>query len=109
MIKLLQKPSSVPSRTNHMLILNLALADFFMGVYLVMLAIAGVVFDGTFCAHELAWRAGPTCQAMGALVVISSQTSVMMMVLLTTVRVHAVLRVSIYFGILTKIVLIWLP
>jgi len=76
-----------------MLILNLAMADFLMGVYLIMLGTTGVVFDGSFCRHELAWRSGATCQAMGALVVISSETSVLTMVLLASIRLYVVLRV----------------
>ena len=81
-------------RTNHMLILNLALADFLMGVYLIMLGIAGAVFNGTFCAQELAWRSSIACQVMGVLVVVSSETSVLTMVLLASVRLFAVFRVS---------------
>ena len=81
-------------KTNLMLILNLALADFLMGVYLIMLGIAGAVFNGTFCAEELNWRSGATCRGMGALVVLSSETSVLTMVLLASVRLYVTFRVS---------------
>jgi len=76
-----------------MLILNLAAADLLMGIYLIILGIAGVVFDGTFCAYELIWRSGITCQVMGAMVVLSSETSVITMVLLASVRIFAVIKV----------------
>ena len=85
---------SVQTRTNHMLILNLALADFLMGVYLLMLASAGVFYQGTFCMNELDWRTSPVCQSMGALVVISSETSVVTMVFLASIRLYAVFQVS---------------
>ena len=88
------KRISKGAKTNHMLILNLALADFLMGVYLIMLGIAGVVFDGIFCRHELDWRSGATCQAMGVLVVLSSETSVLTMVLLASIRLYVIYRVS---------------
>jgi len=77
-----------------MLILNLAMADLLMGVYLILLGIAGVVFDGTFCRHELTWRSGTTCQVMGSLVVISSETSVLTLVLLASIRLYVVSNVS---------------
>jgi len=87
---------SAPMRTNHLLILNLALADFLMGVYLIILGIAGAVYYGTFERHENAWRSSTTCQVMGALVVISSETSVLTMVFLSSVRLYSVMRVSYY-------------
>ena len=77
-----------------MLILNLAAADLLMGFYLIILGVAGAVFDGDFCVHELTWRSGITCQVMGALVVISSETSVITMVLLASVRIFAVAKVN---------------
>ena len=87
------KRLSTATRTNHMLVFNLALADLLMGVYLIVVGIAGVVFDGKFCGHELMWRSGVTCQAMGALVVIASETSVLTMVLLAAIRMFAVFKV----------------
>ena len=80
-----------------MLILNLAVADLLMGFYLIILGVAGAVFDGDFCIHELTWRSGITCQVMGALVVISSETSVITMVLLASVKIFAVAKVNIRF------------
>jgi len=82
------------AKINHMLILNLAVADLLMGVYLIMLGIAGVVFNETFCRHEFTWRSGSTCQLMGSLVVISSETSVLTMVLLASIRLYVVSNVS---------------
>ena len=77
-----------------MLILNLALADFLMGIYLIMFGAAGAKFEGDFCVQEFVWRSGVACQAMGALVVISSETSVLTMVLLASVRLFVVLKAS---------------
>ena len=95
--KAIGKRLSTATRTNHILVFNLALADLLMGVYLIMVGIAGVVFDGKFCGHELMWRSGATCQAMGALVVIASETSVLTMVLLAAVRLFAVSNVRIMY------------
>ena len=67
-----------------------------------MLGIAGVVFDGTFCAQELAWRSGTICKTMGVLVVISSETSVITMVLLAAVRIFAVSKVRVALSLSLK-------
>lgn len=90
------KESSVPLRTNHSLILNLAVADLLMGIYLIMLGIAGGVYSGSFCAHDISWRSGITCQIMGVLVVVSSETSVITMLLLSMFRLFAVMKVTNY-------------
>ena len=78
-----------------MLVLNLAVADFLMGIYLIMLGIAGAVYDQRFCANELIWRSSSVCTTMGILVVLSSETSVSTMVLLTAFRLYAILNVKI--------------
>ena len=88
------KSISAPIRTNHLLILNLAVADLFMGIYLLMLGIAGVKYDGEFCRYELYWRSSITCQVMGVLTVISSETSVVTMATLTWFRAFAVFKVN---------------
>ena len=82
------------ARTNHILILNLAVADLLMGIYLLMLGIVGTILDGVFCSHQYTWRSGITCQAMGTLVVISSETSVLTMVMLASFRLFAVYQVN---------------
>ena len=97
-----RKRLSTTMRTNHMLILNLSLADFLMGIYLLVLGIAGAVYAGRFCRHENVWKSGPTCKVMGAIVVISSETSVLTMVLLASVRLYGVIRVSLFVFIVLK-------
>jgi len=65
-----------------------------MGVYLIMLGIAGVVYSGRYCTLSLEWLSSPACTTMGVLVVLSSETSMITMVLLTIGRVYAVYYVS---------------
>jgi len=81
-------------RTNHMLVLNLAVSDFLMGIYLIILGISGAVFSGFYCLKSLQWMTSSTCTALGILVILSSETSVMTMVLLTGSRLFAVFFVS---------------
>ena len=65
-----------------------------MGVYLIMLGIAGAVYKGRYCNISLEWLSSPACVTMGVLVVLSSETSMITMVLLTLSRVYAVYYVS---------------
>jgi len=66
-----------------------------MGVYLLSLGIAGVVLDGRYCQRTLDWRSSGACQALGSIVVISSEASVFTIVTLTSCRLFAVFKVSI--------------
>jgi len=91
---MIDKSVSAPNKTNHMLILNLAAADFFIGVYIFMLAIADAVFSGNFCANYLNWKSSLTCTMMGIFTIIGSEVSVLTLALLTSFRVYAVFWVS---------------
>ncbi|XP_076812331.1 uncharacterized protein LOC143459189 isoform X2 [Clavelina lepadiformis] len=92
LVKTNKKKGLTSLSVNHMLVLNLAVADFLMGIYLIMLGIAGAVYDQRFCANELIWRSSSVCTTMGILVVLSSETSVSTMVLLTAFRLYAILN-----------------
>ena len=85
---------SAALRNNHILLLSLGLADFLMGVYLIMLGVHGVIYDGKFCNNRFAWLSSTTCSSMGVLVVLSSEASVMTLVLLTSLRLYSVAKVS---------------
>ena len=74
--------------------MNLAIADLLMGIYLLCLGIADVVFSGSYCVHELKWLTSNSCQALGSLVVISSEASIVTIIILTSCRMFAVFKVS---------------
>jgi len=80
------------SKSNHFLLLNLGLADFLMGVYLLAIAIQSVRFSGNYCFHDESWRTGQVCQALGVLSVLASEASVMILTVLTAVRLYVVHR-----------------
>ncbi|XP_039247954.2 uncharacterized protein LOC120325854 isoform X1 [Styela clava] len=80
------------TKVNRMLILNLAVSDIIMGIYLIGLGIAGLVMQGRYCSKDLIWRSSSACISLGVLSVISSEASVMTMVLLTCARLYAILR-----------------
>ncbi|XP_076824329.1 uncharacterized protein LOC143470228 isoform X3 [Clavelina lepadiformis] len=79
-------------KTNHILVFNLAIADFLMGVYLLALAIANETTSGKYCFHDQSWRTSFTCSSLGTLAMISMQASVLILIILTTYRVLAVLK-----------------
>jgi len=89
-----ERDESASLRTNHMLILNLAISDFLMGLYLVILGIVGAMFSGLYCMKSLEWLSSQTCVALGVLVVLSSETSTITMILLAATRLYAVFNVS---------------
>ena len=80
---------------NHLLIINLALADLLMGLYLLILSIFDALYSGIYCLKSMEWLSSNTCSFLGVLVVVSSQTSVLTLVILCTVRLITVLDVSV--------------
>ncbi|XP_039257513.2 uncharacterized protein LOC120334123 isoform X1 [Styela clava] len=90
-IKLRQKTKITPAmRANRLLILNLALADFLMGIYLISLCVMTLKMQGDYCSRDLAWRSSKTCIGLGVLSVAASETSVITMILLTGCRLYAI-------------------
>ena len=77
---------------NRIMILNLAFADFLMGVYLFIIAVKSVEFSGFYCVNQLQWITGNQCAAAGVLAVLSSQASVFLLVLMTSHRLFGVKR-----------------
>ena len=68
------------------IILNISIADFVMGVYLLTIAAYSVSFSGLYGDEDHEWRSSLKCSIVGSLVVISSQASCFLMVVLTAFR-----------------------
>ncbi|XP_039263413.2 uncharacterized protein LOC120339372 isoform X2 [Styela clava] len=83
---------SAMMRSNYILVLNLATADFLMGIYLLALAIQNAATDGKYCRYDREWRTGSTCASLGSLAMISIQASVCFLVILTTYRMISLLK-----------------
>ncbi|CAK8686611.1 unnamed protein product [Clavelina lepadiformis] len=77
---------------NKTMILNLAISDFLMGIYLLWIAIRSLVFGDKFCQNRVKWVTGPECSLLGTLSMLSAQTSVLIMVLMTTYRLYGVMN-----------------
>ena len=85
-------PSSASVHCNRILILNIAVADFIMGIYLITISIYSVVYSGRYKEIDLEWRTSLRCSVIGSLAVLSSEASCMLMVTLTSFRLYHVFR-----------------
>ena len=73
-------------RVQSLLLMNLAIADFLMGVYLLLIAIMDVRWQGEYFKHDSAWRSGLGCKFAGILSMVSSEVSVLTLTIITTDR-----------------------
>ena len=83
-LKKKRTPSSV--RFHQFIILNISIADFIMGIYLIKIAFYDAAFSGTYGTVDREWRSSLKCSVIGSLAVISSETSCFLMVVLTGFR-----------------------
>ena len=70
----------------HIIVLNISIADFLMGVYLITIAAYSAKFSGYYGSVDSKWRSSLQCSVIGSLAVISSQASCFLMVVLTAFR-----------------------
>ena len=74
------------NRVHSFLLTNLALSDFLMGLYLLIIAIKDAQWQGEYFKHDLSWRTGELCQFAGVLSMVSSEVSVAMLTIITADR-----------------------
>ncbi|XP_032663831.1 lutropin-choriogonadotropic hormone receptor isoform X1 [Odontomachus brunneus] len=72
------------------LVCNLAAADFFMGVYLGVLAVVDASTLGEFRMYAIPWQMSAGCQLAGFLGVLSSELSVYTLAVITLERNYAI-------------------
>ncbi|XP_071956328.1 uncharacterized protein [Antedon mediterranea] len=73
-------------RVHAFLIMNLAMADLLMGVYLYIVAIHGALFSDEYILHDLVWRSSEICTIAGCLSILSSLMSVFTLSVITLDR-----------------------
>ncbi|XP_022806976.1 G-protein coupled receptor GRL101-like, partial [Stylophora pistillata] len=78
------------NKVQSFILTNLACADFLMGVYLLIIAIKDLQWKGEYFKHDVAWRKGNLCQFAGALSMLSSEVSVLMLLTITIDRLICV-------------------
>nr|CAB3263501.1 glycoprotein 330-like [Phallusia mammillata] len=77
---------------NRTLVLNLNLSDLLLGVYLICLGAVNSIYEGTYCHHDIQWRSSGFCAALGCLAVISVESSVFILTIMTTYRLLVLAR-----------------
>ena len=65
---------------------NLAISDFFMGLYLIIIAGADVALRDIYIFNDESWRTSVWCQLAGVLASLSSESSILFMILITVDR-----------------------
>ena len=83
------------AKSYGILVTNLCVADFLMGVYLLMIAIVDEYYRGTYITQDEKWRESIWCSAAGILSMVSSEASVLFIFLITLDRM---LMVKFTFG-----------
>ena len=73
-------------RFQHFIILNISIADFIMGIYLITIATYSALFSGYYGEVDKKWRSSLKCSVVGTRAVVSSENSCFLMVVLTAFR-----------------------
>ena len=80
------KHTSHANRVQSILLSNLALSDFLMGVYMILIAGADIYFKESFPMYSNSWRSGITCRIAGTMSILSSEASVFFLTLISLDR-----------------------
>ena len=78
------------NKVQSLLITNLSLSDFLMGVYMLILTFADAYFQDFFPSHADRWRSGLICKFAGLIAMLSSEASVFFLVLISIDRLIGV-------------------
>ena len=74
------------NKVQSILLTNLAISDFLMGVYMIIIACADIYFGNNFPLQSEKWRSGVTCRIAGTLSILSSEASVFFVTLISIDR-----------------------
>ena len=74
----------------HMIVLNISIADFIMGIYLSIIAVYSAYYSGRYGSFDVEWRSSLRCEIIGCLAIVSSETTCFLMVVLTAYRLYKV-------------------
>ena len=74
------------NRVASFLLTNLAVADFLMGVYLLIIAYKDTVLNGVYFKYDISWRTSNLCIFAGVISTLSSEVSVLTLTVITLER-----------------------
>ena len=72
--------------TQRILIVNLAVSDFMMGVYMVILSCVDVFYGNEYFVYSDIWRESIGCRFLGFLTLVSGETSLLLLTVITVDR-----------------------
>ena len=88
---ILKRCKTTVALMNRVLILVIALGDFFVGCYLFIIATYdGILFRGNYCQQQIKWITSFECSFIGVLSTIGSQLSLFAMTGLSLVRFYGI-------------------
>jgi hypothetical protein len=79
------------SRVQSFLLTNLAVSDLLMGIYLIIIAARDIQSKGSYFHFDAQWRSSLTCQFAGALSMLASETSVLILTTITADRFNSII------------------
>lgn len=79
------------TKVSSIFIINLGVADFFMGVYMLIIAAVDVFYRGQYIVYADRWRASGLCQFVGIMSMLSSEASVFMLCAITGDRLFTIM------------------
>ena len=74
----------------YVLYLNLAIADLFMGFYLITIAAVDIDTKGHYSEEAIDWQTGPGCAFAGFCAILSSILSIYTLLIITAERVYSI-------------------
>ena len=79
-------------KSQNWIVLNISIADFFMGIYLLIIAFYSVYYSGYYGQVDFEWRSSLRCSIIGSLAVLSSQASCFSIIFLTIHRLYTICK-----------------
>ncbi|XP_038050248.1 CUB and sushi domain-containing protein 3-like [Patiria miniata] len=86
-----EKNSKASRQVHSFLVFNLAVSDFFMGVYMLIIAAADVHYGDEYFMRASEWRSTVACKVASALSILSSEASVFIVTVITIDRFLCIL------------------
>ena len=93
---------------NSTLIVNLALADFIMGLVLLTIGAKTVQFSGSYCQADKMWRTSALCGCIGVMTVVSSEASVLTLVCITSYRIYCLYKPIASRSLRVRLLVLWI-